>query len=99
MQPAQPAALELDHAGAGQVGDARDLGPRVRPRAADASAQGEDAALGPGHARQAAPETQDGAAQGALAAQDLRGATVAGVARGAVLCVLATGAARTGAGR
>jgi hypothetical protein len=47
MQPTQAAAFELDHAGAAQVGDARDLASRVRPRAADAGAQREDAALGP----------------------------------------------------
>ena len=76
VQPAQAAALERDHARPAQVGDARDLGPRVGLRRADAGAQREHAALGPRHARQAALEAQDGAPQGAIAAADLRGAAV-----------------------
>ena len=76
VQPAQPAALERDHARPPQVRDAGDLGPRVGLGGADAGAQREHAPLGPRHLRQASLEAQDGAAQGALAAEGLRGGAV-----------------------
>ena len=99
VQPAQPAALERDHARTAQVGDARDLGPRVGPRGADAGAQREDAALGARYARQAALEAQDGAPQGAVAAGALAAGCCRRAADGSALRALAAGAVAPGRGR
>ena len=71
VQPAQPAALERDHARPAQVGDAGDLGPRMGPGGADAGAQREHATLRSRHARQAALEAQDGTPQGMVATAGL----------------------------
>jgi hypothetical protein len=80
------------------MGDARDLGARVRARPADAGAQGEDAALRARDARQAALEAQDVAAQGVLATLDARGAALGPAASGAILAALALGAGCAAAG-
>ena len=96
LEPAQPAALERDHACALEVGDACDLAAGVGAQAPDAGAQAEHATLRAGHARQAAAEAKDGAPQGVLAALHARGAARGLGLRGAGARALAVGAGRAG---